>query len=88
MFATKVRDGGLGQHAARTWCELKASSGPGTTAEDLAASVGFTLPTIRKHLSGLARYGMAEESADGWRPTAKSQWDVAAEHGLPVRTGA
>ncbi|MFG3257320.1 hypothetical protein [Streptomyces sp. NPDC048172] len=88
VFTTKARDGGLGAHAARTWRELKAYGRSGATAEDLAASVGYTLPTVRKHLTGLARFGMAEETGPSWRSTAKNQWDAAAEHDLPVRSPA
>ncbi|KUJ68061.1 hypothetical protein ACZ90_22740 [Streptomyces albus subsp. albus] len=82
LFSTTSRNGGLGQSAARTWHQLESHGAAGATVEELCASVGYQPPTILKHLKGLARFGMAEERDGRWRPTGKSQWAAAAEHGL------
>ncbi|MFI1060449.1 hypothetical protein ACH4TC_00980 [Streptomyces spororaveus] len=86
VFYNKARNGGLGHHAAATWKRLKSLGSAGATPEALSASVGYTIPTIRKHLTGLARYEMVEESGGRWRATDVSQWAAAREHGLPVRS--
>ncbi|WP_461019388.1 helix-turn-helix domain-containing protein [Streptomyces daliensis] len=65
VFSGPARDGGLGRNAARTWERLEGSA-DGTTVDELCASVGYTAPTIRKHLSGLAEHGMAEERDGRW----------------------
>ncbi|MGW7519918.1 hypothetical protein ACWGJ2_30505, partial [Streptomyces sp. NPDC054796] len=65
VFSGPARDGGLGRNAARTWERLEGSA-DGTTVDELCVSVGYTAPTIRKHLSGLAKHGMAEERDGRW----------------------
>ncbi|WP_374777076.1 hypothetical protein OG756_34245 [Streptomyces sp. NBC_01310] len=86
VFYNKARVGGLGHHAAATWKRLKALGSAGATPEDLSTSVGYTLPTIHRHLAGLARYALAEETGGRWRATKVSQWEAARQHGLPVRS--
>ncbi|MFD4241480.1 hypothetical protein ACFWP3_07785 [Streptomyces sp. NPDC058525] len=68
VFYNKASVGGLGHHAAVTWKRLKAIGSAGATPEDLSTSVGYTLPTIRKHLAGLARYELAEETGGRGAP--------------------
>lgn len=85
LFSHASKDGGLGLPAARTWRQLALAGAAGATVEDLSATVGYQPPTIVRHLRGLSRYGMADQQGSRWRLTGKSQWDAAAEHGLPSR---
>lgn len=85
VFYNKARDGGLGQHAQRTWDRLKDLRPRGATVEDLCETVGYTERAINKHLEGLSRYGLAEQREEQWFATSKSQWAAAKEHGLPDR---
>lgn len=54
---------GLGAVAGRVFDVLDATAVP---ASLLAARVGFTAPTVRKHLRRLACVGLARHDADGW----------------------
>lgn len=87
VFYNSARNGGLGLHAARTWRQLDAAGSAGVSVDELCAAAGYQAPTITKHLKGLARYGLAEQHGDRWQPTGRSQWEAAAQHGLPVRAG-
>ncbi|WP_328580988.1 hypothetical protein [Streptomyces sp. NBC_00370] len=87
VFYNSARNGGLGLHAAKTWRELNTAGASGVSVDELSAAAGYQAPTITKHLKGLARYGLAEQNGDRWQPTGRSQWEAAAQHGLPVRAG-
>ncbi|MER5778815.1 hypothetical protein ABT144_31940 [Streptomyces sp. NPDC002039] len=69
LFHTSVRNGGLGLPAARTWDGLRATAPAGATLEELSAAVGFTPPTIAKHLKALAAFRLAEQRGPRWHPT-------------------
>ena len=79
VFTRAARDGGLGRPAARTWDELQVHRQKGAEVGELSDSAGFTAATIRKHLTGLERYGLAEQRDGRWYPTGKSQWDAVPE---------
>lgn len=85
VFTSPAREGGLGRPAARTWEALAETGEHGCTAEELSSAAGFTAATVRKHLTGLARYGLAERRDDRWFRTGKSQWDAVPEdHSAPA----
>ncbi|MFE2528349.1 hypothetical protein ACFXEL_29435 [Streptomyces sp. NPDC059382] len=69
LFHTSARNGGLGLPAARTWDGLRATAPAGATLEELSAAVGFTPPTIAKHLKALAAFRLAEQRGPRWHPT-------------------
>ena len=86
VFYNSATNGGLGHHAARTWRQLRVYGAEGATVGDLCASVGYQARTILKHLSGLARYGLAVQEGERWHSTGKSQEAAADEHNLRRRT--
>ncbi|WP_443067484.1 hypothetical protein [Streptomyces sp. NBC_01426] len=69
LFHTSASNGGLGLPAARTWDGLRATAPAGATLEELSAAVGFTPPTIAKHLKALAAFRLAEQRGPRWHPT-------------------
>ncbi|MEU9419394.1 hypothetical protein [Streptomyces sp. NPDC051000] len=69
LFHTSASNGGLGLPAARTWNGLRATARTGATLEELSAAVGFTQPTIAKHLKALAAFRLAEQRGPRWHPT-------------------
>ncbi|MGW8376621.1 hypothetical protein [Streptomyces sp. ODS28] len=88
VFTSPAKEGGLGRTAARTWEALGESGEGGSTAEELSGSAGYTPATVRKHLSGLARYGLAEQRGDRWYPTDRSQWDAVPADRSPAGSAA
>lgn len=70
---------GLGTVAGRIYDVLEAT---GVRSGLLAARVGFTGPTVRKHLRRLAAAGLAHRGRDGWTRGSAGLDTVAARLGV------